>query len=225
MLAANVIQLRQMLSEKFPGLRQQLAEPAVVENVQPAYLPQIDAALHGGFPRGALTEIVSAGPSAGSALLLRELLARAAAQNQIVTLIDGADSLDVAEIDEAALSRLLWLRCRSLKEALKAADLVLRDRNLPLVLIDLKVISPRQLQQVQAATWYRFQRLIEETATVCVVFTTRPVVTPAQARITLHSKFSIAELDLDKHQLLTGLKMQIDHVHQFSRAEIRQRIA
>src|SRR5207248_3916101 len=120
--------------------------------------------------------------------------------NQIVALIDGRDSFDPASIHESFLSRLLWIRCHSAPEALKAADLVLRDDNLPLVLLDLG-LNP-ETKRIPATTWYRFQRLIEETATVCLVFTPCPLISCAQARITVRSRFSLDALEADVADVL-----------------------
>ena len=207
MPAANVIQLRALLSEKFPGLRQRLDEEPPLKNFWPTGLSHIDHSLHGGLGKGALTEIV--GAESGSATLLRALLQNAARQNQIVALIDGNDSLEVSQLDEAALSRLLWIRCRSAVDAMKAADLVLRDGNLPLVFVDLKINSEKELRKIPATTWYRFQRLVEETTAVCAVFTPRQMIAPAQSRITVHSRFSLAALERDAEELVAALDIQV----------------
>lgn len=219
MPSANVIQLRQMLSEKFPGLRMHLDEPAAVQNhFWPTGLPQIDEPLRGGLPKNALTEIVSAKKSAGSATLLRQLLSRAAVENQIIALVDGGDSLDVTQIEETVLSRLLWIRCHSANEALKAADLVLRDGNLALVVLDLKTVPEKQLRKIPATTWYRFQRLVEETAAICIVLAPRPMASPAQARITLRSALSLDVLERDADEPLRELKVEAADSRQFVEA-------
>src|ERR1051325_6631330 len=100
MPAANVIQLRALLSEKFPGLRMRLGEQAELKNpFWPTGLSQIDTAC-GGFPKGALTEIVAGKTDFGSATLLHALLSRAASEKQIIAAVDGNDSLDVTELDK-----------------------------------------------------------------------------------------------------------------------------
>jgi len=84
-----------------------------------------------------LIEIVAATRTSGSASLIRTLLCQATEEKKITALLDGGDSLDVTSLDPAVLSRLLWVRCRSAEETIKAADLLLRDGNVPLVLLDL----------------------------------------------------------------------------------------
>jgi hypothetical protein len=208
MSAPKVIQLRAALSEKFPGLRMHLDTPHAADHpCQPAGLSQIDEPLHGGFPKSALSEIIVPGAKGGSCMLIRALLQQAARANQIIALIDGLDSFDVTPLGEPVLSRLLWVRCHTAAEAVHAADLVLRDSNLPLVLLDLKLNPADQLRKIPAATWYRFQRLVETTGSACLVFTPHRLVAPAQARITLPQQLSLAALDREPDEILGELEI------------------
>jgi hypothetical protein len=225
MPSANVIQLHRMLAEKFPGARLRLEERPAPATISTG-VAQIDEPCHGGLPKGALTEIVSGEDSSGSATLARQLISSAAAKNQIVTLIDGADSLEVTQIPENILTRLLWVRCRCAADALKAVDLVLRDRNLPLVLLDLKMNPPAQLQKIPATTWYRLQRLVEESGTACAVFTPRPMLSPARMRITLCSRFTLEKLESKTNNLLAELKIEVTGPSRFGEtAEPSHKIA
>lgn len=220
MPAANIIQLQALLSGKFPRLRLRLGEWAVHKNTfWPTGLPQIDESLQGGLPKGALTEITGEGPTCGSATLLRHLLLHAAQEKRLLALIDGNDSLDVTQIDENALGRLLWVRCHSAEEALKAADLILRDSNLPIVLLDLKANPPAQLRRVPATTWYRFQHLLENSAKVCAVFTPRQMVPPAKTRLILRPQFSLNALERDAADLERELEIEIFDGRQFREAQ------
>jgi hypothetical protein len=209
MPAARIIQLRELLSQKFPTLRTRLDDVPAADQFWPSEIPLLDSPLGGGLPKGAFTEIIARDQHAGSATLLRALLHRAAPQNQIIALVDGADSLDVTQIDEAALTRLLWVRCRSGDEALKAADLLLRDGNFSLVMIDLVNLPDAQLRRISPTTWYRFQRLLEETATVCLVFTPQPMVSPAEARITIQSRFGLNVLETPADELMRLLNVEL----------------
>jgi len=209
MSAANIIELRKLLAERFPGLRTRADElPTAKQAFWPTGVPQLDSPLRGGLNKGALAEIVSERPGSGGTLLMTALLHRALSENKFTTVIDGQDSLDVTQLG-ADLSRLLWVRCRSAAEALKAADLILRDGNLPLVLLDLASNPAVQLRKIPATTWYRFQRLLEQTSAVCVVMAPRPMVAPAQVRITLRSRFSIQALDREPQELLSELKLDV----------------
>jgi len=203
MPAANVIQLRQLLAEKFPGLRTRAEDLSPAPQPRwPTGLPGIDA-----LPPGALTEIVAA-PGHGGALWLTHLLSRALAENRLVAVNDGSDSLDVTALDRD-LSHLLWVRCRAAEEALKAADLLLRDGNLPLILLDLAANPAAQLRKIPATTWYRFQRLVEATSAIAVTFTPRALVSSAQTRLTLSARFSLAALETEHTATLQMLSMEI----------------
>jgi hypothetical protein len=217
----NIIQLRQLLKERFPGLRTNAEEfSSDTRPLWPTGLRQIDDLLQGGFAKGALTEIV-AERATGSALLACLLLSQAAQTGQIVAFVDGADSLEVTQLEETVLSRLLWVRCRSAAEALKAADLLLRDGNIPLVLLDIAINPEKQLRAIPATTWYRLQRLIEETSTVCIVFTPRMMVSPAHDRIFLHSRFSLDCLEQDQDKLLSDLKLEAAETQRFNQLEAK----
>jgi len=207
-----------MLSEKFPGVRMLPSGPQAADGALTG-IAAIDAAPHGGLPRGALTELVCGRGASGSATLMRHLILRAAGENEIVAVIDGGDSLDVTSLGAGILQRLLWIRCRSASEALKATDLALRDGNLPLVLLDLKLNPEKELQKIPATTWYRFQRLVQETTTVCVALTPRPMLFPAVMRIDLHSQFSIDAVDCDAGELLRGVKLEVSGTGQLSGAQ------
>jgi len=206
----NIIQLRQLLAEKFPGLRTRAEDLEQCRGTfQPTGLPQLDELLQGGLAKGGLTEIVSPQQSGGGTFLMCSIFRQAAQEGQLSAFVEGSDSLDVTQFEEEILARLLWVRCRTAAEALKAADLILRDTNLPLVLLDLAGNSAAQFRDITATNWYRLQRLVEQTSTICVVLTPRAMIAPAEARISLNSRFSLEALERDAEQLLSELKMEI----------------
>ena len=182
MAAANVIQLRELLRERVPGAR--LGMPVKRRGqLLPTGVTALDQVLGGGLVPGDLTELVGTGPGSGSAQVLHALLRKLAADGRFLTLIDAADSFDVDAEDPDVLARLLWVRCQKAEEALKAADLVLRDRNLPVVAIDLKLNPIAQLRRVSASVWHRFSRLAEQHGTTVLVITPFAMVGGAAARV------------------------------------------
>lgn len=211
MQSRNVLQLRQLLREKFPGLKTRADElPARQREGWATGIEKLDAQLGGGFPRSALSEVVAPLPGCGSALLMLQLLRRAASKNQFAALIDGRDSFDAATVEQSTLDHLLWMRCRNAEEAVKCADLVLRDGNLSVVLLDLVLNPVTELRKIPAPTWYRFQRIVEESATTFLVLTPQPVVSPAEVRVTLRSRFGLSAIEADQVKLT--LKMDFDVV-------------
>ena len=118
--AKNIVELRELLAAKFPGVRMSAERPETISDRWPSGLPGIDAALEGGLPKSAITEIVSSGIASGSSLFLSALVERAHANGQWMALIDASDSLDPMTLDPGSLSRLLWVRCTQAKDAVKA---------------------------------------------------------------------------------------------------------
>jgi hypothetical protein len=210
----NVIQLRQLLREKFPGLRTRADElPAKLRASWASGITKLDERLGGGFPKSAISEVIAPRRGSGSALMLLQLLRRAAEMNQFAALVDGQDSFDAATVEPATLSHLLWIRGQSADEAIKATDLVLRDGNLPVVLLDLALNPDAQLRKIPASTWYRFQRIVEESAATFIVLTPRAMVSPAQVRVTLQSRFTLDHVEADQLKLTLALDFEVSAAH------------
>jgi len=176
--------LEELLRTRVPNVRLGIhgrpRNPVVPTGVAP-----LDALLGGGLAGGDLTELVGDGPVSGSAQVLHAFLRSLARAGRFMALIDGADSLDIDAEEPAVLSRLLWVRCRTAAEALKAADLVLRDRNLPVVVIDLKLNPVAQLRRISGSVWHRFSRLAEHQGSTVLVITPLALVGGAAARVSV----------------------------------------
>jgi hypothetical protein len=202
MPSETVIQLRQRLKERIPGLRL-LSETSLPKerSVWPTGLAQIDKLLHGGLPKGAITELASDQIASGSALFVHVLLRHAFETNQFIALVDGRDAFDASALPQEILSRLLWIRCRKTDEALKCTDILLRDRNLPLVILDLKLNSAKELKKIPGTTWYRFQRLIEQTTTAFLVVTPQAMVSSAEMRFRFEQRFTLEQIEQDQLEL------------------------
>ena len=167
-LAALRSQVEQALGEGFPSPFA-FPGPRMIATV-PSGLDEIDA-LTGGLPRGRLTEI--SGPaSSGRASFALSVLAEMTARDEVCALVDASDSFDPysAEAAGARLKRLLWVRCHNLEQTLKAADVILQGRGFGLVALDLGDVSPRSLRHVPLSFWFRFQRAVEHTPTVLLLF-------------------------------------------------------
>src|SRR5688500_17638740 len=114
MSSLNIIQLRELLREKFPGLRTRADELSIkTRDGWASGLAKLDEQLRGGFPRNAISEVIAPKRGCGSGLLLLQLLRRAATTNQFAALVDGLDSFDAATVEQHALSHLLWIRCQN----------------------------------------------------------------------------------------------------------------
>ncbi|MBV8901426.1 MAG: hypothetical protein JOY92_15090 [Verrucomicrobia bacterium] len=180
----KIVELRQILAQRFP-----------LQNAPPAALiatglPGFDQLLGGGLPRGALTQLIAPLPSNGSTLLLQEMIHALRQQAQLVALVDGADCFEPV----STADHLLWVRCRYALEAVKAADLLLRDGNIPVTILDLKQNREAELRKIPGQTWYRLQRVAEETQTTLFLLTRHPLA--PSAGMNLHARSALASADL-----------------------------
>lgn len=174
----QVAALRRLLTERFPSAVRPTGR------LLPTGLPAIDD-VAGGLPLGAITEIVAGAPSCGSQLLLGQLLATTRRTRIRVALVDGSDSFDPASHPEDDLAHLVWVRCEGLAPALAAADLLTRDANLGLVVLDLRHAPAAGLRRTPSTQWYRLQRAVEPSDLALVVVTPSVAVPSAQLRLLL----------------------------------------
>jgi hypothetical protein len=127
---------------------------------------EIDA-LTGGLPRGCLTEVFGGACSGRTSLLLAALAARTR-DGEVCALVDGRDAFDPAAGLAAGVSlrQLLWVRCKTIEQALRATDLLIQGGGFGLIALDLSDMAARVVRQVQLSVWFRFRRAVEGTATI-----------------------------------------------------------
>ena len=196
-----IIDLRKALAERFP----QRSQPATT--VLGTGFPSLDRITGGGFPRSAITELISPRASAGSASLIHTLLRSAQCERHFIALIDGADSFDPGSSDNSALQHLLWVRCRKAFDAVKAADLLLRDGNFPLVIVDLVLNPVEELRKIPQTSWYRLQRLAEAVPSACLIINRQSIVSSAQLKIVLENSWTLA--DFEKQNAISSLRFRV----------------
>jgi hypothetical protein len=177
-----------------------LPSPGLLDEqmVVPTGIAVLDERLHGGVPRGQVSEIV--GPrSSGRISLLVAMLAGATARGEIAALVDTLDMFDAASAAAGGidLARLLWIRGegggwlspgqaprlrgngeaweRAVDRAVKALNLVLQAGGFGLVALDLAEVPPAVVRRLPFTTWLRLQRVIEGSETACVLLGAEPV--------------------------------------------------
>lgn len=173
--------------KKFAGT---LARPREAARVLASGLPLVDERIGGGWPLGAISEVVGARSSGRTGVLLATLAA-AAARGQVVALVDTLDRLDPRSAADAGLdvSRVLWVRGapltigtarpalidQAIRQGLRACDLILRAGGFAVVALDLCDIPPRRLQAVPAVTWLRLAHANEGRDTVGLLGSDVPI--------------------------------------------------
>jgi hypothetical protein len=137
-------------------------------------IPEMDA-LVGGLPRGAMTEICGAACSGRTSLLLSALAARTA-EGEACALVDARDSFDPLSGNAAGISleKLLWVRCKNIDQALRAADLLIQAGGFGMVAVDLSDVPAKTVRQVPLNAWFRFRRAVEDTPTILLLLEQEP---------------------------------------------------
>jgi hypothetical protein len=203
MAASAIIDLRKLLAERFPEERLSAVDRLVTG------FPIFDQTLEGGLMKGAITELSSPFPSAGSGTIIAALLERAAEEGYFIALIDGRDSFDPQSMSERALRHLLWVRCHRATEAMQAADLLLRDGNFPLVILDLLLNPLPELAKIPSSNWYRLQRLAEPASSAFLIVTPRSMISSAHYKLVLENRWRLPDLEIEAANLHTQLKVRL----------------
>ena len=202
--SSKIVDLRKLLAERYP-------QPRIFTQARlRTGLESFDKAIGGGLPKGAITELTSPIISAGSAFLISGLLRAAQQGRYFLALVDGRDSFDPQPLGNGCLRHLLWIRCTKTNEAVKAADLLLRDGNFPIVILDLVLNAADELRRVPQTSWYRLQRLVESTPTAFLVLTRRSIISSAQLKLVLENNWRLQ--DLQQEANFSRLKVHVQRV-------------
>jgi recombination protein RecA len=143
-------------------------------------IPAIDDLLHGGFPIGAITELV--GPEcSGRTSLALSLVAQRTMAGNVCAWVDVSDTLhpESAAAMGVDLTRLLWVRCQAsqkkswsrLEQGLRVADLLLHAGGFSCLVLDLASLEPEYALRVPLATWFRFRAAAERGQSNLVLLT------------------------------------------------------
>lgn len=203
----SVAALRQLVSDRLPGsMGRDRSGPAF-----PTGVAALDEALGEGLAAGALTEIVSAGAGSGGQLVQLRLLCAAAGLGRRAALVDATDAFDPQTAGAEALRALIWVRCADPDggTALRAADLLVRDANIGLVILDLRGCAVLSLRRTPATAWYRLQRAAEVAGVPLVVQTSQPLVPSAACRVELTARFGIDACGRDRESLRADVDVDV----------------
>lgn len=74
---------------------------------------------------------------------------------------------------------------------MQAADLLLRDGNLGLVVVALRSNNAHEVAKVPPSSWHRLQRVTESSTTNFLVLTRQPTVSAARPRLLLNARFGL----------------------------------
>lgn len=170
MPSAALRQLETLLHARKLGATLATHAMASVRVVRTSGVEALDGPLQGGWPAGAISEIVGA-RSTGRTTLLVSTLTAATADGHVVALVDAFDRFDPRGAMAAGLDldRLLWVRGapitvetgrpalveRAVTHAVRAFDLILRAGGFGVVALDLGDAPARIVRSLPTATWLR----------------------------------------------------------------------
>jgi len=198
---ANITDIRELLRTRFPLAQAAELPPAAEIHTGLACLDQM------GLQAGRLHEIVCHARAAGPGLLLSALLDGGGQEiKQPVALVDGADVFNPLDVSAETRERLLWLRCRDAAQAVKGADLLLRDGNMPRVLMDLILCPDSTVRRIPAQVWHRLRMLAEKSGALCCVFTAFQTVPCVRSRLVLTLPHGLDALDRPRAELSAQLR-------------------
>lgn len=209
MSAATVEMLRRQLREKFPRACGVSAGGGGVMEVPVGNAtgkPVGEVRDLAGLPAGMLSEVVGL----GAGWLVAAWLDGAADEPSVpeLVLVDGADGFDPASFTARTCARMVWVRCRkSAMEMVKAADWVVQDGNVPLVLMDARGLDRREMAGVPASAWWRLRQAAERTGCRLVVTVAVPSVSAAGCRMRAEGGLSLADFDTTREDLLVKLRV------------------
>ena len=203
--ASKIIAFRDFLRARFPEAHEVAPDREQAHVMSGAFeLGPLD------LRKGAITEVVAPSAGCGAGLLLAELLQHDRTCRELIALIDGSDAFDPWSICPEALEHVLWVRCKEPAMAIKAADLLLRDGNMPLVILDLQSHAPKALQRFPSSVWHRLRMLAEKSGSCLCAFTPVRTVSCARTRVRMTGGFQLSHLYQDRAVLLSELSFQID---------------
>jgi hypothetical protein len=183
---SKIIELRQVLAQRFP---QEIPPPS---SLLATGIECLDRPLDGGLRRGSITQLVAPLPSCGSASLLHDLIESMQASSQFVALIDGKNSFEPL-YSASVTNLLLWIRCENVTQAIRAADLIIRDGNIVLSILDLKQNEAHELRKVPATAWYRLQRITAEIGTTLLLITSYYISGSSYAALQINNPLRITD--------------------------------
>jgi recA bacterial DNA recombination protein len=157
------------------------------DEILPTTLAPFDALLGGGLPRGKAIEIAGR-RSAGRFSIVLSALAAATSIGEAAALIDLGDNFDpqIGQANGIELTRLLWIRPRTLKQAVMAAEMIAAT-GFQLVVVDAGS-HPIRGRRVPDASWVRLARTAEANGTAMMISTPYPLTgTATEAVVSAHT--------------------------------------
>jgi len=140
----------------------------------PTTLTPFDQLLGGGLPRGKMVELTGRRGTGRFSIVL-SALAAATSMGEAAVLVDLGDNLDPRTAEELGvdLQRVLWIRPKTMKQAVMSAELIAAT-GFQLVVLDAGTY-PVKGRRAPDAAWVRLARSAEAHGTAMLISTPYPV--------------------------------------------------
>ena len=112
----------------------------------------------------------------------------------------------------------------SADQALRVADVLLRDENLGMVLVDLRDCDRWELRRVRSTVWYRLQRLAGQWGGVFALFTPQAMIPSSQIRVELTGRISVAQADESLGKVTESLALRVLRLRKRERGAFPQMV-
>ena len=177
--------------------------------ILPTTLDAVDALLGGGLPRGKMVELVARRAAGRFSIVLSALVA-ATTMGEAVALIDLGDHFDpqLAEANGVDLRRLLWVRPRTVKEAVMSAEMITAT-GFQLVVVDMGV-APLRGRRAPDAAWVRLGRTAEAHGAAMLVSSPYPLTGTASEAVLKGSGYRAKWIGRGRSpRLLAGIEVAL----------------
>lgn len=125
-------------------------------------------------------------PGGGGGLMVGALLASTRAAGKRIALIDATDGFDPCSYRPDHLRHLVWVRARSLSEAMACTDVLVRDGNYAVTVLDLRGVPVRTMRQQPSSAWHRIRLAGEQNPGAILVLSATGCIPAVPWRFILH---------------------------------------
>lgn len=143
--------------------------------------------------------------------MLAQFLAITRAARQRIALVDATDSFAPEAIEPDLLRHLVWARCHDLTEMLAVADVLVRDGNYAIVMLDLRDVPGGALNRTPKTVWHRLHRVAEQQPAAVPIFSRHGLVPAVRWRLRLEP--STIDWTTPRQQWLNRLQVEVMRGH------------
>jgi recA bacterial DNA recombination protein len=179
------------------------------EELIPTTLAPFDELLGGGLPRGKMVELTGRRTTGRFSIVL-SALAAATSMGEAAVLVDLGNHLDpqLAEANGADLQRLLWIRPKTLKQAVMATEMIAAT-GFQLVALDLG-LHPLRGRRVPDAAWVRLGRTAEAHGAAMLISSPYPLTGTASEAVVVAGRARMKWLGRGKSpRVLAGVTVDL----------------